>query len=76
MLLFGSCFVSTGCRAYQPLNPPGTIDQQRSRAAIHDPFPDNDIGPEVEGGRPREFQKPLAEPVRNPYWRDASGLRF
>jgi hypothetical protein len=44
---------------------PGSLDYQRNTASLHDPFPDNDVAPEVVGGRPREFQKPLAEPVRN-----------
>jgi hypothetical protein len=43
---------------------PGTIDEQQNRAVVHDPYPDNDAGPAIEGGRPRDFQKPLAQPVR------------
>ena len=43
----------------------GTTESQRSRAIVHDPFPLNDIGPEVLGGRPREYFDPQAEPVRN-----------
>lgn len=43
----------------------GTTERQKSRAAVHDPYPLNDIGPEVVGGRPREFYNPQAEPVRN-----------
>lgn len=42
----------------------GTTDQQKARAVKHDPYPLNDIGPEVVGGRPREFSNPQAEPVR------------
>ena len=42
----------------------GTIERQRARATVHDPYPLNDIGPEVAGGRPREFFNPQAEPVR------------
>lgn len=44
---------------------PGTIEQQRIRASVHDPFPDPDIAPEADGTRPREFSRPLPEPVRN-----------
>jgi len=55
-----------GCRGYRPLlGFPGTMDQQRLNATVHDPYADNDAGPEIVGGRPREFQKPSAEPVRN-----------
>jgi hypothetical protein len=55
-----------GCRTYPPvLGPPGTIRQQQLRATMYDPYVGTDIGPEVVGGRPREYQKPLAEPVRS-----------
>jgi hypothetical protein len=40
---------------------PGTIGMQRSRAVLFDPFPKNDLGPPVVGGRPREFDTPLSE---------------
>ena len=36
-----------------------------------DPYPDPNAGPEVVGGRPREFQKPLPEPVRSRYLTDS-----
>ncbi len=42
----------------------GTQEVQASRAAVHDPYPLNDIGPTVLGGRPRGFFDPEAEPVR------------
>jgi hypothetical protein len=55
-----------GCAGYHPrLWQPGTIQQQRLRATVHDPYPDPDLGPEIDGGRPREYQEPLPEPVRN-----------
>jgi len=44
---------------------PGPHFYQRGNAARHDPFPDNNAGPEVVGARPREFMNPLAEPRRN-----------
>ena len=50
---------------------PGTIDQQRNNASLHDPYPDPDAGPAIVGGRPREFQKPLAEPVRSRWLTDS-----
>jgi hypothetical protein len=43
----------------------GTTNRQKSRAAVHDPFPLNDIGPEVVGGRPREYFNPQAEAARH-----------
>lgn len=50
---------------------PGSVQQQRYRATLHDPYPDRDIAPEVVGGRPREFMRPLPEPVRNRYMTDS-----
>lgn len=50
---------------------PGTIQQQRIRATVHDPYPDQDAGPDVVGGRPRDYQQPLAEPVRNRMFMDS-----
>ena len=44
---------------------PGTMQQQQQRAAWFDPYGDNDAAPEIVGGRPREFQRPLAQPVRS-----------
>lgn len=53
------------------LRGPGPLNYQRNSAALHDPYPDPNLGPEVVGGRPREFQKPLAEPVRNRWLTDS-----
>ncbi|MFO0913548.1 MAG: hypothetical protein U0795_11370 [Pirellulales bacterium] len=50
------------------MQPAGTASSQQARAAYEDPYADNVAGPEIVGGRPRDFQKQLAEPVRsNPY---------
>ena len=59
--------VTAGCGYERPFarRPPGSVDYQRTAAQLHDPYPDPDAGPAIVGGRPREFQKPLAEPVRN-----------
>jgi len=58
-----------GCALQRsPLADPGDGEYQRTRALIHDPYPDPDIGPDVVGGRPREFQVPQPEPVRNILW--------
>lgn len=43
----------------------GTIDRQKAKAAEFDPYPLNDIGPSVVGGRPPGFFNPLPEPRRN-----------
>ena len=70
-----SCFlcVVSGC---QPINdwvtrPAGTRDQQRLRAALHDPYALPDVAPGSEQVSPPGFGKPLAEPVRNRYLHDS-----
>ena len=49
---------------------PGSVQRQQYNATLHDPYADNDAGPEIVGARPRAFNKPLAEPVRSPLLRD------
>ena len=60
VLLLGS-----GCVQLSPYtwynSPPGYQERQIQR---FDPYPDNDIGPEMEGVRPRDFAVPIAEPAR------------
>ncbi len=41
------------------------IATQSERSKYFDPYPLNDIGPEVVGARPREFMSPLPEANRN-----------
>jgi len=61
-----------GCQLYHPRpGEPRTIEQQRYSAVLHDPFADQDLGPAVVGGRPRDFQRPLAEPVRQRWFVDS-----
>lgn len=61
-----------GCGRERPnIMHPGDLQSQRFNAIAHDPYTDQDAGPEVVGGRPREFQKPLAEPVRNRWLMDS-----
>jgi hypothetical protein len=60
--------LSSGCsarpRAWGFPGGSGTVDRQKARASVHDPFPLNDIGPDVMGGRPREFAEPRTEAAR------------
>ncbi len=66
-LAVASCFVTAtlGCSLPRPLfAPPGPVRYQQNNASYHDPYADADAGPEIDGARPREFQKPSAEPVR------------
>ncbi|TVS19383.1 MAG: membrane or secreted protein [Planctomycetaceae bacterium] len=65
-LLCSLLAICAGCQNAPPiLGPPGTMRQQQLNATFHDPYTEPDIGPEVVGGRPREYQKPSAEPVRS-----------
>jgi len=43
---------------------PGPAAYQRAQALRHDPYVLNDVGPEVVGGRPREYQIPVNEVER------------
>lgn len=60
-ILAATFVTATGCNYGLNLGPPGTIGMQRERAVIHDPFPSPDLGPEIVGGRPREFDLPLSQ---------------
>jgi len=61
----------SGCQTmgYQLFHP-GTHASQRARIMEHDLYPDADAGPEVVGGRPREFQKQRPETIRNRWQSD------
>ena len=72
LLALTCALVGSGCTGNHPrLSHPGTIEQQRLRATIHDPYPDPDLGPNYDGGRPREYLDPLPEPVRNRIYADS-----
>jgi hypothetical protein len=43
---------------------PGPAAYQRAQAIQHDPYVLNDVGPEVVGGRPREYMIPINEVER------------
>lgn len=55
--------LTTGCRDRIQWGAPGTIGQQRARAQVYDPYPDNDLGPAIVSGRPPGFERP-SSPVR------------
>jgi len=50
--------------------PQQIVQQQRLKATLHDPYPDQDLAPPVMGGRPRDYQRQLPEPVRSRYLED------
>jgi hypothetical protein len=73
-MLFLPVFIAaTGCKGSQlgahrwggSVNGQGSVEIQKARAVYFDPYPLNDIGPEVVGGRPRGFMNPLPEAHRN-----------
>ncbi len=43
---------------------PGPVGYQRNSATQFDPYSLGDIGPEVAGGRPPDFDKPMSEASR------------
>ena len=43
---------------------PGTAGYQQYNAIQFDPYPQNDVGPEIDGGRPRAYMQPPPEVVR------------
>lgn len=63
LLALTAILVGSGCAGMAPRwDNPGTLMDQRNRAIVHDPYPSEVLGPAVEGGRPREFTRNLAEP--------------
>ena len=65
-LLIVAAVSLSGCRGlYVPaIQGPGTAEYQRKWAQRYDPYPQNDVGPPVLGGRPLEFPNTRAEPQR------------
>ena len=58
---------AAGCangRFYNPFRP-AIVHEQRIKATVHDPYPDQDKGPAVDDARPRDYQKQTPEPVRD-----------
>ncbi len=54
---------------------PGPAPYQRYNATQFDPYPLNDLGPEIVGGRPIDFQKPANELERGRQYRDQQPWR-
>ncbi|MDZ7617255.1 MAG: hypothetical protein U1E05_09635 [Patescibacteria group bacterium] len=73
LLLVG---IQAGCRGLAPPNIgyPGTASDQQARAEKFDPYPENEAGPAVEGGRPREYTKPIPEVDRARHVRPAPSV--
>lgn len=62
--LLGGCL--PGCCGLAPpnLHYPGPASFQQARAQVFDPYPENEPGPRIEGGRPLEYERPVAEVER------------
>jgi hypothetical protein len=77
-LLVIACASLTACSStirWPRLNNPGTANNQRANAEQIDPFPLPDMGPEIVGGRPREFDKPRDEVRRSRQFLESVGAR-
>lgn len=58
---------SVGCSPavrWPNLYHPGPAAYQRAEAVVHDPYPLDDVGPPIVGGRPLGYQKPVPEVER------------
>ncbi len=53
--------VCGGCLSTPNVVHPGTEAYQQARARVFEPYPENEPGPPIVGGRPREYQNPVAE---------------
>ena len=62
-----------GCKslAKPSLYHPGSAAVQQNRAVRFDPFPQDETGQGVSAVRPREYDKPVAEPARA-RWQDGN----
>ncbi|MBX7168881.1 MAG: membrane or secreted protein [Pirellulales bacterium] len=62
-----ACLALAGCagEATPRLAAPGTVQFQRDRAEFFDPYPQNEYGPTVLGGRPKDFDRPAPEATRS-----------
>ena len=50
---------------YPRLASPGTAPLQRYNAEQFDPYPQNDMGPPIVGGRPLDYAIPISEVSRS-----------
>jgi len=67
LLTVAASLATTGCSStirYPKLDGPGPAGYQRANAEAFDPYPLPDLGPPVDGGRPREFGIPRNEVER------------
>jgi hypothetical protein len=78
LLLAATCAPLTACSStirWPRLEGPGSAAMQRNGAEQSDPYSLPDLGPEVVGGRPREFDKPRDEVRRSRQFLESVGAR-
>jgi hypothetical protein len=80
MSIIGCSSVNTSRQA--PVNPgpsrmvgpnwlhPGSASEQQRRAIRYDPYPQIDMGPSTTNVRPREYEKPIAEPSQARWYKN------
>jgi hypothetical protein len=54
-----------GCIQGPNFGSQGSIGMQRNNAVLHDPFPSQELGPEIVGGRPLGFEQPWSQARSN-----------
>ena len=67
LLIVVASLAAVGCSSairYPKLHGPGPAKYQRANAEAFDPYPLPDLGPPIDGGRPREFGIPRNEVER------------
>lgn len=67
LLIVVASLAAVGCSSairYPKLRGPGPAGYQRANAEAFDPYPLPDLGPPIDGGRPREFGIPRNEVER------------
>jgi hypothetical protein len=57
------------------LEHPGRVELQRANAEVFDPYPENDLAPAIDGGRPREVGPPRNQVERSQQFLRSHGLR-
>jgi hypothetical protein len=69
-MLLGGCNPSV---APPRLFNPGPAPYQRQRAVQFDPYPDQDAGPSVAGGRPLDYDRQIPEADRSRFFLRSNG---
>ena len=61
-----------GCGLRMPnIAAPGYLYEQQLRATFHDPYPALEVAPEIEGGRPPDFDLPRPQSVKSQWFFDS-----